>query len=345
MHDQCAGGPFSAGRGTRTEGTMKHDWNEQLEKYLTDAHSIEEQSLQQLEAAPDIAGETGLAQALRDHLEVTKEHERRVRHLLEQRDAEPSAAKDAIMKAGGAGFILFARVQPDTPGKLAAHALSYEALEWASYDLLARTAERAGAADVASVARTIRDEEKAMMDRIEGLFDATVEASLDGATDDDLPDRLRTYLADAHAIEAQSIKLLESARSPLEEYPALAQLVEDHLAESLGHRQLLEERLDAVGGQRSVMKDTALKGAALNWSAFFRAHPDTAGKLAAFSYAFEFLEIGGYEQLRRVATRAGDVGTVQVVNRILDEERRAAMKISAAFDAAVDAALVEQGLR
>ena len=32
-----------------------------------------------------------------------------------------------------------------------------------------------------------------------------------------------------------------------------------------------------------------------------QAHPDTPGKLAAFVYAFEHLEIGGYEQLARVA--------------------------------------------
>ena len=49
------------------------------------------------------------------------------------------------MRLGGKGFLLFARLQPDTPGKLLAHALSYEALELAAYELLARVAERATA--------------------------------------------------------------------------------------------------------------------------------------------------------------------------------------------------------
>ena len=40
---------------------------------------------------------------------------------------------------------------------------------------------------------------------------------------------------------------------------------------------------------------------AVNWATFFKAHPDTPGKVAAFAYAFEHLEIGGYEQLLRVA--------------------------------------------
>jgi ferritin-like metal-binding protein YciE len=37
------------------------DIQEQLTKYLTDAHSIEEQALQQLRAAPGIAGDPQLA--------------------------------------------------------------------------------------------------------------------------------------------------------------------------------------------------------------------------------------------------------------------------------------------
>ena len=66
------------------------------------------------------------------------------------------------MKAGGAGFALFAKSQPDTPGKLVAHAYSYEHLELASYELLLRVAERAGDQQTAEIARTIRDEECAM---------------------------------------------------------------------------------------------------------------------------------------------------------------------------------------
>ena len=30
------------------------------------------------------------------------------------------------MKVGGKGFLLFARLNPDTPGKLHSHALSYD---------------------------------------------------------------------------------------------------------------------------------------------------------------------------------------------------------------------------
>ncbi len=323
---------------------MGRDIREQVTRYLADAHSIEEQSLQQMRSAPDIAGEPELERAFVEHLAETERHESRILTLLEERGASPSRSKDVVMRAGGAAFMLWGRIQPDTPGKLAAHALSYEALEWAAYDLLARTADRAGEGAVADAARDLRDEERVMMDRIERLFDRTVDASLRAQDTDDLEDLLRTYLADAHAIEAQSIQLLESGKEMVADYPTLARLFEEHLSESRAQQQLLEERLEALGGSWSLIKDAAMRIGALEWGTFFFGHPDTPGKLAAFAYAFEHLEIGGYEQLRRVAFRVGDVGTVQAAERLIKEERRTADKLADAFDEAVTAALTEAGV-
>ena len=48
----------------------------------------------------------------------------------------------------------------------------------------------------------------------------------------------------------------------------------------------------------------------LNLGAFFGGQPDTPAKLAGFAFAFEHLEIAAYEQLMRVARRAGDEETV-----------------------------------
>src|SRR3954447_18902682 len=137
--------------------------DEQLAKYLTDAHSIEVQALAQLRTAPDLAGAPELVEAFRSHLVETEEHERLTRELLESRGAKTSKVKDAVMAVGGKGFLLFARLQPDTPGKLHAHALSYEALELASYDLLGRVAARAGESHVVETAEAIRDQERQMM--------------------------------------------------------------------------------------------------------------------------------------------------------------------------------------
>lgn len=165
---------------------------EQLVPYLADAHSIEEQAIAQLRAAPDIAGEPRLAAALDDHLGESEEHERLVRGRLEAHGGSPSKLKDAVMKASGPGFVLFAKSQPDTPGKLATHAYSYEHLELAAYELLLRVARRAGDEETVAVAQRIRDEEAAMGQRIEALFDATTEASLAAQDPDDSPSSSRS---------------------------------------------------------------------------------------------------------------------------------------------------------
>ncbi len=323
---------------------MPESIDEQLTKYLSDAHSIEEQALAQLRTAPDIAGDPELAAAYSEHLAETEGHEQRVRELLEVRDATPSLVKDTVMKVGGKGFVLFARLQPDTPGKLHAHSLSYEALELSSYELLRGTAERAGASDVAEVADEIAGEERTMMQRLEGTFDRAVDASLRDVPVSDRNEQLRKYLADAHAIEEQAEALLE--RGPkLAGSETLAGIYAEHLEETRGHAEAIEARLDALGGDPSTLKDAALRLGALNWGAFFQAHPDTPGKLAAFARAFEHLEIGGYEQLARVAQIAGDEETVAVVESILAEEREAADRIASSFDEALTASLESQGVK
>jgi ferritin-like metal-binding protein YciE len=322
---------------------MPESLQDQLIKYLTDAHSIEEQALAQLRSAPDIAGDAQLAAAFQEHLAETEGQEQAVRARLEALGGAPSRVKDIVMAVGGKGFVLFARSQPDTPGKLAAHAYSYEALEEAAYELLQRVAERAGDEETAQLAITIRDQERAMKRRLEDGFGRAVDASLGRVEPDDVRRQLRKYLADAHAIEAQAMQLLE--RGPrLAGDDRLARIYAEHLNETKEHAELVEARLEALGGSTSSLKDAAMRLGALNWGGFFAAHPDTPGKLAAFAFAFEHLEIGGYEQLRRVAERAGDDETAAAANGILGQERGAAERLAGAFAEAAAASLEAQNV-
>jgi len=322
---------------------MPADIHEQLTKYIADAHAIEVQAIAQLERAPDAAGFPAFEEALRGHLAETRRHERLTRRLLEERGEAPSRLKDLLMGIGGKGFLAFARAMPDTPGKLLSHALSYEALEVAAYELLARTADRAGEEPVATTALEICGDERAMASRLEGCFDGAVEASLRAAGAGDLGGRLRSYLADAHALERQAIDLLGRAASASGD-AALDEVYEDHLVETREHAELVKARLDELGGDTSGVKDAAMRVGALNWSAFFAAQPDTGGKLAAFAYAFEHLEIGGYEQLRRVAELASDPETASTAERILAQERAAAARLEGRFDEAVTVALAAHGI-
>lgn len=316
---------------------------EQLIKYLTDAHSIERQALVQMKLAPKIAGEPALASAFSAHLTETEEHERLVREALERRGASRSIVKDAAGVLTGLGFGAFAAVQPDAPGKLLAHALSYEHMEEAAYRMLSLLAERVHDQDALQTARTIESQEAGMAQRLEALYDEVVDASLAAKDAVDLDEELVRYLTDAHAIEEQAATLLGKGPE-LAGDAELAQAYETHLTETHGHRRLLEQRLEARGGSPSKLKDLALKAGALNWGMFFSAQPDTPAKLAAFAYAFEHLEIASYELLRRVALKAGDPETAQAAASILLEERAAAGKVSSLFPQALEASLREQRL-
>ena len=144
-------------------GVGARQWNrdrdEQIVKYLADVHSIELQALAQLRAAPKIAADERLCQAFEQHLVETEDQERLVRERLEALGGKPSKLKDAAGVAGGWGMVAFAASQPDTPGKLAMHAYSYEHMELAAYELLKRLAERAGDEETARMAADIAEEE------------------------------------------------------------------------------------------------------------------------------------------------------------------------------------------
>src|SRR5918998_229366 len=96
----------------------ERSFDEQLTKYLADVHSIEEQALAQLRLAPRVAGDRELKRIFAEHLRETEGQERLVREQLERRGAKPSTVKDVAGRVGGWGMIIFAKLNPDTPGKL-----------------------------------------------------------------------------------------------------------------------------------------------------------------------------------------------------------------------------------
>lgn len=311
---------------------------QQLVKYLTDVHAIEQQALAQMRVSPDLAAEPRLAEAFSEHCHETIEHEQRIRERLSDHGARPSTVKDLLGTLTGKGFAAFARVQPDTPGKLTAHAFSYEHMELATYVMLGRVATLAGDEPTAATAHDICEQEQTMADRLAACFERAADASLDGTPESELPDRVTTYLADAHAIEQQSLALLDRAPS-LAGTGSLAAIYARHREETERQAGALERRLSALGAAPSRIKDAALRVGALNWGLFFQAQPDTPAKLAAFSFAFEHLEIASYELLRAVALRAEDAETAELAQEHARQERGAAGEIRGEFDAALDESL------
>jgi ferritin-like metal-binding protein YciE len=309
---------------------------DQITKYLTDAHSIEEQALVQMEQAPRMAGDPELAKIFKEHLAETREHEQAVRAELTRRGAEPSTVKDVAGKLGGWGMVLFARLNPDTPGKLAVHGYSYEHMELAAYELLKRMAQRAGDQHVVELCERLGGQERAMADRVAERWDRAVDASLRQKGAGDLSEEVVKYLRDAHAIEGQALGLLETGPK-IAGFDALKNVFAEHLPQTREHQRLVDERLSELGSGPARFQAGALRVGALNLGTFFKVQPDTPVKLAGFAFAFEALESGAYEMLARTADRAGDTKTAELARHIGAEERTAAEKVAGTWDAAVDA--------
>lgn len=317
---------------------MKRTPNEQLVHFLSDMYSVEQQALAQLVSAPDIAGDPAIAADFQQHLEETEQQAELVRARLEANGGSPSAIKDAVMKLGGKGFLLFARAQPETPGRLLTHAYAYEAMEWAGYEMLIRFAEDAGDPQTVETARAIRSEERTMMERLEQHFDAAERASHAEVPPEKLSEHLCKHLAEVHAFENQALSLLKKSEQIAGD-ASLREVYIRQLEKSQEHSNRVEQRLESLDSDTSKLKDSALTLAGINWGLFFQSQSDTPAKLAAFVYAFLHLEIGGYELLKRTASRVDDGLTKQLCEQILHEKRAMAEELASRFDAAVQSSL------
>ena len=151
---------------------------DEIIKYLRDAHALEAQALQMLEAGPRIAEFEELEVLFRDHLEETREHQRLVEERLQELGSGPSRFESAAMRIGALNLGGFFKAQPDTPVKLAGFVYAFEALESGAYELLSRTARRAGDEQTATMAEGILANEQATAERVAGTWDAAVDAAL-----------------------------------------------------------------------------------------------------------------------------------------------------------------------
>jgi ferritin-like metal-binding protein YciE/nucleoside-diphosphate-sugar epimerase len=158
--------------------------------------------------------------------------------------------------------------------------------------------------------------------------------------DRDRDEQLVKYLADVHSIELQALAQLRAAPKIAGD-KRLGRAFEEHLVETEGQERRVRERLEALGGEPSKLKDAA--GATGGWGmvAFAASQPDTPGKLTMHAFSYEHMELAAYELLKRLAERAEDEETARMATDIAGEERRMAERLEQCFDAAVEASLAE----
>jgi ferritin-like metal-binding protein YciE len=149
---------------------------------------------------------------------------------------------------------------------------------------------------------------------------------------------LVTHLQDAHAMEEKSLQTLQAAVAVAGD-PQLESLYQGHIVETRRHLELLKERLGSHDASRSLLKDLGGRLAAVGVGAGLVVQPNTPAKLLAVAYGFEHFEIASYELLKRVAEQADDTDAVEMVDKILVNERQAAEKLAASYDLALDRAV------
>lgn len=133
------------------------------------------------------------------------------------------------------------------------------------------------------------------------------------------------WLNDAYAMENHTIAHLEGHARDAKEDAAVRARLEQHVAESRRHADLVAAAIARLGGDTSALKAgvaKAIGGIAGVGSGLFGAKEhDTLLKEALVNAANEQFEIAAYTALRVAAQTAGDTETARMCETILADER------------------------
>jgi ferritin-like metal-binding protein YciE len=162
--------------------------------------------------------------------------------------------------------------------------------------------------------------------------------------DDKLKEKLADYVEDAHAMEQNDLKMIDSMISTTDD-PQMKEMLEDHKRETKEHERRLRARLDALGRGTSARKQAQAVGAALLKGVGDAARGDKAGKNARDGYTAEHLEIAAYQLLERLAKKAGDTDTAEVARQNRADEEEMARRLDQSWDRALELTLEENGIR
>ncbi|MBL4609178.1 ferritin-like domain-containing protein [Halopseudomonas sp.] len=128
------------------------------------------------------------------------------------------------------------------------------------------------------------------------------------------------WLRDAHAMEQQSEQMLTGEIKRLEHYPQLKARLEEHIEETRGQQQLLQQCIERLGGSTSSIKDASAKLMAFGQAASGMFVSDEVVKGAMSAYVFENMEIASYTVLIAAAKVTGDSETQRICEQILPQE-------------------------
>ncbi len=325
---------------------MSESEQEHLLNHLRDMHAIEVQAVRQLQRAAT-ASDGDRASIYREHLDQTREHEQALEKLVAAHDHEPSAIVDKTLRGGAIGLRQLADIAPDTAVKRAMYLFALEHLEIAGFEFLRQIGQHMSDQEASDAAEQILPQERETAEKVEGLFDEAVEDLLakrgQGSGDEDDSDKkaelLLGHLRDVHALEQQSLQLLETAVEEICDDEQLEKVYSQHLEQTREQERAITERIEARDAKPSMVRDLHLGAAKTGLRDLTSGPPDAPIKLAMNAYCLEHLEVAAYEFLIRLAKAAGDEETAQAAEQIAQEERKAAEEIEGTFEHCVELTL------
>lgn len=159
----------------------------------------------------------------------------------------------------------------------------------------------------------------------------------------DLQSMLHSYIRDAHAMEQNVLRMLDSMIATTDD-PQILQGLKKHKTETERHETLLRERLEALGVDTTAVKDVPAILGALVKGLGDAVRTDKAGKNARDGYVTEAMEIAAYQLLENLSERAGDTETAELARTIRADEEKMRDEIDQNWPKFIDLTLAEKGI-
>lgn len=140
-------------------------------------------------------------------------------------------------------------------------------------------------------------------------------------SDNETRETFVTGLKNAHAMENQALSIMKPQLSRIENYPEVAEKLQQHIMETEGQISRLEEILSGLNGGHSALKDMALSFSGAMAAVGHTIAGDEILKNSFANYAFENFEIAAYKSLITVAEAGGFNAAVLGLRANLDEEK------------------------
>ena len=158
---------------------------------------------------------------------------------------------------------------------------------------------------------------------------------------DNVQEALKDYIEDAHAMEENSLQMLNSMLMHTKD-PEMREILEHHVEETKQHKSRLKGKLESSGEGTSATKRGGALVSAMFKGVVDQVRTEKPSKDARDGYLNEQLEIASYELLSRLAERAGDYETVEIATANLADEKMMADKIANNWDKVIDLTLAEK---